>query len=157
LAFDPSGGPIQDIALRELGRYAGAFVSSAASSTIAAPFNAVESVAQSFSPAAELLSGAKNTLAPLERATHISQEDIETLQVAEELRLMFSGGEETAPNGEQKSAQAQGLPEIDAELVRELLDLAPELAPGAQAAALRLGSVLFDQAAYRVARATRSE
>ena len=70
---------------------------------------------------------------------------------------MFSGGEETAPNGEQKSAQAQGLPEIDAELVRELLDLAPELAPGAQAAALRLGSVLFDQAAYRVARATRSE
>ena len=157
LAFDPSGGPIQDIALRELVRYAGAFVSSAASSTIAAPFNAVESVAQSFSPAAELLSGAKNTLAPLERATHISQEDIETLQVAEELRLMFSGGEETAPNGEQKSAQAQGLPEIDAELVRELLDLAPELAPGAQAAALRLGSVLFDQAAYRVARATRPE
>lgn len=43
------------------------------------------------------------------------------------------------------------------ELVQELVDLAPELAPGAQAAALRLGSVLFDQAAYRVARATRSD
>lgn len=155
LAFDPAGGPIQDIALREIGRYAGALVSSAASSTIAAPLNAVESIAQSFTPAAELLNGAKKSLAPLERATHISQEDLETLKVAEELRLLFSGeGRESASD---KPTQTSTLPEIDGDLVRELLDFAPELAPGAQAAALRLGSVLFDQAAYRVSRATQAD
>ena len=64
LAFDPSGGPIQDIALRELGRYAGALVSTTASSAIAGPFTAVESVAQTF--------GASESLQPLERATHVS-------------------------------------------------------------------------------------
>ena len=35
--------------------------------------------------------------------------------------------------------------------------MAPELAPGAQAAALRLGSTLLDQAAERVAEAETEE
>ena len=46
---------------------------------------------------------------------------------------------------------------IDADLARELLEMAPELAPGAQAAALRLGSTLLDQAAERVAEAETEE
>jgi hypothetical protein len=154
LAFDPSGGPIQDIALREIGRYAGALVSTTTSSAIAAPLNAAESFAQSFGPAAELLNSARSSLAPLERATHASEEDLETLKVIEELRLMFSGDD---ANDVTKEKSGEATPEIDMELVQELLDLAPQLAPGAQAAALRLGSVLFDQAAYRVARATRGD
>ena len=155
LAFDPTGGPIQDIALRELGRYAGALASTTASSALSAPLSAAESFAQSFAPAAELLSSAQGTLAPLERATHVSEEDLETLKVVDELRNFFSGSD----GGTDKKEEANALtpPEIDMELVQELVDLAPELAPGAQAAALRLGSVLFDQAAYRVARATRSD
>jgi hypothetical protein len=85
----------------------------------------------------------------------VSEEDLETLKVVDELRNFFSGSD----GGTDKKEEANALtpPEIDMELVQELVDLAPELAPGAQAAALRLGSVLFDQAAYRVARATRSD
>ena len=145
LAFDPSGGPIQDIALRELGRYAGALVSTTASSAIAGPFTAVESVAQTF--------GASESLQPLERATHVSGEDLETLKVVDELRALFSP--EESENAEESASNVPTPPEVDLELVQELVDLAPDLAPGAQAAALRLGSVLFEQAAYRVARATQ--
>jgi len=152
LAFDPTGGPIQDIALRELGRYAGALVSTTASSAIAAPLTAAESLAQSFGPAAELLEGARSTLAPLERATHASEEDVETMKVIEELQSLFAGSENA-----EDSNQGSAPPVVDMELVQELIDLAPELAPGAQAAALRLGSVLFEQAAYRVARASRDD
>ena len=145
LAFDPSGGPIQDIALRELGRYAGALVSTTASSVIAGPFTAVESVAQTF--------GASESLQPLERATHVSGEDLETLKVVDELRALFSP--EESENAEESASSVPTPPQVDLELVQELVDLAPDLAPGAQAAALRLGSVLFEQAAYRVARATQ--
>ncbi|OUS47446.1 ABC1 family-domain-containing protein [Ostreococcus tauri] len=156
LAFDPAGGPIQDIALRELGRYAGALAATTASSAIAAPFSAAESLARSFGPAAQLLGSAQETLAPLERVTHASDEDIETLRVVDELRNLFSGVDER--KDETKSSQGNELipPEIDVELLQELIDLAPELAPGAQAAAFRFGSVLLDQAAYRVARTTQS-
>lgn len=145
LAFDPSGGPIQDIALRELGRYAGALVSMTASSAIAGPFTAVESVAQTF--------GASESLQPLERATHVSGEDLETLKVVDELRALFSP--EESKSAEESASDVPTPPQVDLELVQELVDLAPDLAPGAQAAALRLGSVLFEQAAYRVARATQ--
>jgi len=145
LAFDPSGGPIQDIALRELGRYAGALVSTTASSAIAGPFTAVESLAQTF--------GASESLQPLERATHVSEEDLETLKVVDELRALFSPEESESAN--EGASNIPTPPELDLELVQELVDLAPDLAPGAQAAALRLGSVLFEQAAYRVARATQ--
>lgn len=145
LAFDPSGGPIQDIALRELGRYAGALVSTTASSAIAGPFTAVESVAQTF--------GASESLQPLERATHVSGEDLETLKVVDELRALFSP--EESENAEESASSVPTPPQVDLELVQELVHLAPDLAPGAQAAALRLGSVLFEQAAYRVARATQ--
>jgi predicted unusual protein kinase regulating ubiquinone biosynthesis (AarF/ABC1/UbiB family) len=145
LAFDPSGGPIQDIALRELGRYAGALVSTTASSAIAGPFTAVESLAQTF--------GASESLQPLERATHVSEEDLETLKVVDELRALFSPEESESVN--EGASNIPTPPELDLELVQELVDLAPDLAPGAQAAALRLGSVLFEQAAYRVARATQ--
>jgi len=156
LAFDPSGGPIQDIALRELGRYAGALVSTTASSAIAAPFSAAESLAQSFGPAAELLGGAEKAFAPLARASVVSEEDLETLKVVDELRLLFSGDSmQRADDDKSESNGPLSPPEIDMDLVQELVDLAPELAPGAQAAALRLGSVLFDQAAYRVARGSR--
>jgi len=145
LAFDPSGGPIQDIALRELGRYAGALVSTTASSAIAGPFTAVESLAQTF--------GASESLQPLERATHVSKEDLETLKVVDELRALFSPEESESAN--EGASNIPTPPQLDLELVQELVDLAPDLAPGAQAAALRLGSVLFEQAAYRVARATQ--
>ena len=44
-----------------------------------------------------------------------------------------------------------------ARVMRELMEMAPELAPGMQAAALRFGSVLLEQAAERVAAATGGE
>jgi hypothetical protein len=46
---------------------------------------------------------------------------------------------------------------MDERMLKELLELAPELAPGAQAAALRFGSVLLDQAAERVADAEKED
>jgi hypothetical protein len=44
---------------------------------------------------------------------------------------------------------------FDNEMARELFEMAPELAPGAQAAALRLGATILEQAAERVAAAER--
>ena len=71
----------------------------------------------------------------------------------DELRALFSP--EESENAEESASSVPTPPQVDLELVQELVDLAPDLAPGAQAAALRLGSVLFEQAAYRVARATQ--
>jgi hypothetical protein len=61
-------------------------------------------------------------------------------------------GEVPLPSPTSSSAFA-----FDAELARELLEMAPELAPGAQAAALRLGANTLDQAAERVAAAETEE
>ena len=61
-------------------------------------------------------------------------------------------GEVPLPRAPDSSAFA-----FDAELARELLEMAPELAPGAQAAALRLGATMLDQAAERVAAAETEE
>jgi len=61
-------------------------------------------------------------------------------------------GEVPLPSAASSSAFA-----FDAELARELLEMAPELAPGAQAAALRLGATMLDQAAERVAAAETEE
>jgi hypothetical protein len=58
--------------------------------------------------------------------------------------------------GEVPMPSAPSLP-MDERMLRELLELAPELAPGAQAAALRFGSVLLDQAAERVADAEKED
>ena len=108
----------------------------------------------------------------LPAAARQTESDRETLRVAAELRDLAVGvagstargeddegsGSSSAPwvdvpvLGEVPVPRMPTVP-VDAELLRELAELAPELAPGAQAAALRFGSVLLDQAAERVAAA----
>jgi hypothetical protein len=101
--------------------------------------------------------------------------DRETLAVAAELAELvsgLSGGSDQSRDSEQAPSQSNWvdvpvfgevpLPNVptlpfDQDLARELLELAPELAPGAQAVALRLGATILDQAAERVAAAERDD
>ena len=182
LAFAPDGGPVQDILLREMARYAGAAASELATSAATAPASAFvlglaraqQQAADSLGPARPPLPTAIEFFAPLTAAAQQTEADRETLRVAEELQdlaanlMAARGGGSTAATdaatastststwvevpvfGEVPVPALPGMPEVDQELLRELAEMAPELAPGAQAAALRFGSVLLDQAAERV-------
>ena len=195
LAFDPAGGPVQDILLRETARYAGASLSELAEAAASAPATAFvlslaraqQSVADTLGPNRPPVPTALELFQPLSRAARQTEADRETLRVAAELAELVSSGK---PPGDAKANGASydekesettwvdvpvfgeipvptrtslsrpSLPSafgIDADLARELLEMAPELAPGAQAAALRLGSTLLDQAAERVAEAETEE
>ena len=185
LAFDPAGGPVQDILLRETARYAGASLSELAEAAASAPADGVRavaaraqrSVADTLGPNRPPVPTALELFQPLSRAARQTEADRETLRVAAELAELVSSGEPRGAkaNGasrDEKESEttwvdvpvfgeipvptraSPSLPSafgIDADLARELLEMAPELAPGAQAAALRLGSTLLDQAAERVA------
>jgi len=182
LAFAPEGGPVQDIMLREMARYAAASASEAVSSVAAAPATALfrgladaqQAAFTAMGPARPPLPTALEFFAPVAAATRQTEEDLETLRVAEELRELISGlapGGPGGTGGEGASGAAwvevpvlgevpnPGLPRppIDGETLRELFAMAPELAPGAQAAALRFGSVLLEQAAQRVADAEKDD
>ena len=184
LAFDPAGGPVQDILLRETARFAGASLSELAETAASAPATAfVLSLARAQQNVADGLGSnrppvptALELFQPLSRAARQTEADRETLRVAAELAELARGlgpkaddegdrerqttflelpvvGEVPVPNiNATQSAFA-----FDPELARELFELAPELAPGAQAAALRLGATLLDQAAERVAAAEETE
>ena len=179
LAFDPAGGPVQDIVLREMARYAGAAAAELASSAASGPASIVVSLAEAQQAAANAMGAARPPVptaleffAPLTAAARQTESDRETLRVAAELRDLAVGavgptargeddegsGSSSAPwvdvpvLGEVPVPRMPTVP-VDAELLRELAELAPELAPGARAAALRFGSVLLDQAAERVAAA----
>ena len=118
--------------------------------------------------------------APFGRAARQTEADRETLRVANELAELFGSALPAEPaepgsasNAERErttwvevpvlgevplpSAASSSAFAFDAELARELLEMAPELAPGAQAAALRLGATMLDQAAERVAAAETEE
>ena len=195
LAFDPAGGPVQDILLRETARYAGASLSELAEAAASAPATAFvlslaraqQSVADTLGPNRPPVPTALELFQPLSRAARQTEADRETLRVAAELAELVSSGKppgaakangasydkkesETTwvdvpvfgeiPVPTRTSPFSPSLPGafgIDADLARELLEMAPELAPGAQAAALRLGSTLLDQAAERVAEAETEE
>ena len=191
LAFDPAGGPVQDILLRETARYAGASLSELAEAAASAPATAFvlslaraqQSVADTLGPNRPPVPTALELFQPLSRAARQTEADRETLRVAAELAELVSSGEPRGAkaNGasrDEKESEttwvdvpvfgeipvptraSPSLPSafgIDADLARELLEMAPELAPGAQAAALRLGSTLLDQAAERVAEAETEE
>lgn len=190
LAFSPEGGPVQDIALRELARFTGAAAAEAAAPLLAAPLN----VASAFGAAAPAQASLRDALL-LGAALRVSEDDKETLRVAEEIRAAFL----PAAASRESKTRSDGLvpagslfpgfvnvelpllgsvpmlappfpfpgqggpfagsllppppPQFDQEVLRELMELAPELAPGAQAAALRFGSELLTQAADRVAKA----
>jgi hypothetical protein len=168
--------------LREMARYAAASASEAVSSVAAAPATALfrgladaqQAAFTAMGPARPPLPTALEFFAPVAAATRQTEEDLETLRVAEELRELISGlapGGPGGTGGEGASGAAwvevpvlgevpnPGLPRppIDGETLRELFAMAPELAPGAQAAALRFGSVLLEQAAQRVADAEKDD
>ena len=180
LAFATEGGPVQDILLREMARYAGAAASELAASAATAPAsafimglaNAQQAAAEALGPARPPVPTAIELFAPITAAARQTEADRETLRVAAELRELvsnFQGESSGAANGARSSwvevpvmgevPVPSGM-DVDSELIRELAELAPELAPGMQAAALRFGSVLMEQAAERVAfadEATRTE
>ena len=181
LAFDPAGGPVQDIVLREMARYAGAAAAELASSAASGPASVVVSLAEAQQAAANAMGAARppvptalELFAPLTAAARQTESDRETLRVAAELRELAAGAAGSArgenDEGSGSSAPWMDVPvlgevpvprmptvPVDAELLRELAEMAPELAPGAQAAALRFGSVLLDQAAERVAAAEKED
>ena len=186
LAFDPKGGPVQDILLRETARYVGASVSELAEAAASAPATAFvlslaraqQNVADGLGSNRPPLPTALELFAPFGRAARQTEADRETLRVANELAELFGSAlpaerAEPASNAEREQTTWVEVPVLgevplprapdssafafDAELARELLEMAPELAPGAQAAALRLGATMLDQAAERVAAAETEE
>ena len=180
LAFDPAGGPVQDILLREMARYAGAAASEAAASVAAAPASALvmglaeaqQAAAEAMGPARPPVPTALELLAPISAATRQTESDRETLRVAAELgELVSSFGGASKKDSDSSAATAwielpvvgevptPRVPDapVDLDLLRELADMAPELEPGVRAAALRFGAVLLDQAAGRVAEAEERE
>ena len=179
LAFAPEGSPAQDILLRELARFPGAAASNAVNSVASAPAlgflvglaEAQQRAAEALGPARPPVPTAIELFAPLTAAARQTEADRETLRVAEELQeLVRSLAPQSSASSEASSSSwvdvpllgevpmpsAPSLP-MDERMLRELLELAPELAPGAQAAALRFGSVLLDQAAERVADAEKED
>lgn len=183
LAFDPNGGPVQDILLREAARYAGASFTSLFESAAQAPASAfIGSIAAAQQNLVDGLGSnrppvptALEMFKPLSLISRQTEGDRETLLVAAELaelvRGLGGGGVESdssdakaknATNawvdvpifGEVPMPQMPQMP-FDNEMARELFEMAPELAPGAQAAALRLGATILEQAAERVAAAER--
>ena len=162
-------------------RLAEAAASAPAAAFVLSLARAQQSVADTLGPNRPPVPTALELFQPLSRAARQTEADRETLRVAAELAELVSSGEprgakangasrdekesETTwvdvpvfgeiPVPTRASPSLPGAFGIDADLARELLEMAPELAPGAQAAALRLGSTLLDQAAERVARRRR--
>jgi aarF domain-containing kinase len=186
LAFDPKGGPVQDILLRETARYVGASVSELAEAAASAPATAFvlslaraqQNVADGLGSNRPPLPTALELFSTFGRAARQTEADRETLRVANELAELFGSAlpaerAEPASNAEREQTTWVEVPVLgevplpsptsssafafDAELARELLEMAPELAPGVQAAALRLGATMLDQAAERVAAAETEE
>ena len=178
LAFTPEGSPAQDILLRELARFTGAAASSAVNSAASAPAlgflvglaEAQQRAAEALGPARPPLPTAIELLAPLTAAARQTEADRETLRVAAELQELVSSLAPKSSTSSEPSSSWVDVPVLgevpmpsvpslpmDEQMLKELLELAPELAPGAQAAALRFGSVLLDQAAERVADAEKED
>ena len=183
IALAPEGGPLQDILIREAARLAGASAASAAQGAAASLFEAGGILERQGAAVRALDSTAPalrtalfpfptpyeiyvESIAPaLSEAVSTGGADDDAAKVVELLASSF------APTGDAAAASDStlptpiaplpelptlpGLPQLpDAEVASEYAELAAELAPGAQLAALRFGSRLLEDAAERVAAAS---
>ena len=173
VAFAPEGGPLQDILLKEAARLTGASTASALNTTLSTAFQeshaAVQYLAEqspllkqvvSNSPFPTPLEVYQGFLQPgLESAASQGGTDTDAAEVAAIISGALSGDNEEGQREDQKKeedAAAAGFPGVvlptlpSPEAAQEALDLAIELAPGIQLAAVRFGSTLLWDAAERL-------
>jgi len=180
LALSPEGGPAQDIALREFGRFLIASAAGSVSSVFSAPLRALEEVEKSVPKEIMTpLAPAHLALKSLSDVSRVSSKDAETLEIARELTSLIAEQNSSSAtttttttttkpaNSEQKkddsSSQLQFPPvslsppsENDVKIAMELLEMAPRLAPGASALALRFASALSTEVAERIGETSSS-
>ena len=184
LALSPEGGPAQDIALREFGRILVASAADSVSTIFSAPLRALEEVEKTVpKEILTPLAPAHLALKSLSEASQVSSKDAETLEIARELTSLIadqsaSSSSETTPpktttttsstkptDTEQREKNERHprfspVPtlspptEKDFKIAVELLEMAPRLAPGASAVALRLAAALSAEVAERIAEET---
>jgi len=169
LALSPEGGPAQDIALREFGRILVASAAGSVSSVFSAPLRALEEVEKNVPKEIMTpLAPAHLALKSLSEASRVSSKDAETLEIARELTSLItdqnSSSATTKPadaeqqKKEDKPSQPPQFPPVplsppsenDFKIAMELLEMAPKLAPGASALALRFASALSNEVAERI-------
>jgi hypothetical protein len=180
LALSPEGGPAQDIALREFGRFLIASAAGSVSSVFSVPLRALEEVEKSVPKEIMTpLAPAHLALKSLSDVSRVSSKDAETLEIARELTSLIAEQNSSSArttttttttkpaNSEQKkddsSSQLQFPPvslsppsENDVKIAMELLEMAPRLAPGASALALRFASALSNEVAERIGETSSS-
>jgi len=178
LALSPEGGPAQDIALREFGRFLIASAAGSVSSVFSAPLRALEEVEKSVPKEIMTpLAPAHLALKSLSDVSRVSSKDAETLEIARELTSLIAEQNSSSAtttttmtkpaNSEQKKddspSQLQFPPvslsppsENDVKIAMELLEMAPRLAPGASALALRFASALSTEVAERIGETSSS-
>ena len=165
IAFDPEGGPLQDIALREAARLAGASTAQALSGALATAFReggVLERQSALVRALAEQQPQLREVLppTPLEVYEGFLQPGLESLASsggtdtdAAEVAAIVSAALADPKAREGGISTGAPLPPPTPEMAREALELAAELAPGIQLAALRFGSTLFSDATERLGRA----
>ena len=165
IAFDPEGGPLQDIALREAARLAGASTAQALSGALATAFReggVLERQSALVRALAEQQPQLREVLppTPLEVYEGFLQPGLESLASsggtdtdAAEVAAIVSAALADPKAGEGGISTGAPLPPPTPEMAREALELAAELAPGIQLATLRFGSTLFSDATERLGRA----
>ncbi|KAK3281300.1 hypothetical protein CYMTET_10902 [Cymbomonas tetramitiformis] len=176
LMLAPEGGPLQDIVLREVARFSGAAMVDTVERAVGEAF-AENSLLYQQNALVQNLGPARVFLAPFPTPYELydgliprkSADDESTLEVAAALTEALAGSAATAV---ESGVEAPGLPAgmdpddllqdpqaaaamllsslPSEELAQEIMELLPELAPGAQAAALRLAALLLEQSAARL-------
>jgi len=168
LALSPEGGPAQDIALREFGRILVASAAGSVSSVFSAPLRALEEVEKTVPKEIMTpLAPAHLALKSLSEASRVSSKDAETLEIARELTSLITDQNSSSATTkladaeqqkkEDKPSQPPQFPPVplsppsenDFKIAMELLEMAPKLAPGASALALRFASALSNEVAER--------
>lgn len=160
VALAPEGGPLQDIALREAVRLGDATAREALNNVagaLLAPLVAPARAAASLEGLPPLPQGPLALLA-------LDDDDKETLKARDELLALAAQRNSSIEGGEGNSstllasllappaspAEAQARLRYGQQLVGELWGLAPEFAPGAQAAGVRLAAAALEHAAERL-------
>eukprot|EP00793_Prasinoderma_coloniale_P005678 PRCOL_00004152-RA len=156
VAAAPEGGPLQDIALREAVRLADAAAREAAAGTLGVALGALLAPVRVLSP--QLAAAETGFAAPL---LELNEDDRASLaardELAEALAAALGGAGDGRAGGAApllsppaSAAELQARLQYGRQLLGELGELAPELAPGAQAAAVRLGAAALQHAAERL-------
>ena len=157
VAFDPEGGPLQDVIFKEAARLAGATAASALEGSLALAFEEGgllerQHSLQKASPLGEL----PLPPTPFEVWQGVVQPALESVASAggtdEDATEIVRILSEAAPmTGGEPGSSTPALPELPSpEVAREALDLAIELAPVIAVSAARFGSSLLADAADRV-------